>query len=207
MTGKIWYEDPSGFITNETYFIILPTQDMTTEEKINALVRLFIYLGFFLALIKDDYRYIFFGIITCLVSIILYENERAQLSQVEKFLQAKDLDIVNNKVCVRSTLENPFMNPSIADIVDNPTRPGACDLENGKVHDIVDANFNERLFKDVSDLYGKKASQRQFYTMPATTIPNDQSGFASWCYGHAATCKEGAGNQCWNNQYFMRSES
>ena len=32
--------------------------------------------------------------------------------------------------------------------------------------------------------------QRQFYTMPSTTIPNDQTGFAKFLYQLPTTCKE-----------------
>lgn len=205
MPEKIWYDDPSSFITYENYFTILPTQDMTTEEKINAIVRFFMYLGFVLALIKTDYRYVFFGIMVGLVSIVLYEHERKQLERVEKFLETNSLDVVNNKVCVRSTVDNPFMNPTIADITDNPGRPEACDVQNDKVQNVIETNFAERLFKDISDLYGKEASQRQFYTVPATTIPNRQDEFAKWCYGHGPTCKEGNGIQCYNNIHRVRS--
>ena len=205
MPEKIWYDDPSEFIGYENYFIVLPMQTMTIEEKINALVRFFLYLGVVLALIKTDYRYIFFGIMVGLVSIVIYEYERKQLARVEKFLEEKDLDVVNNKVCVRSTVDNPFMNPTVADIVDNPTRPAACTLDNERIQGVVEKNFNERLFKDVSDLYGKTASQRQFYTMPSTTIPNNQGGFAEWCYGHGPTCKEGNGLQCANNRHKIRT--
>lgn len=91
------------------------------------------------------------------------------------------------------------MNPSIADITDNPHRPSACHVENEKVQQVVEQNFESRLFQDVGDIYGKQASQRQFYTMPATTIPNDQDSFAKWCYGSGPSCKEGNGDQCFNN--------
>ena len=33
-------------------------------------------------------------------------------------------------------------------------------------------------------------SQRQFYTMPNTTIPNAQDDFAKWLYANPKTCKE-----------------
>ena len=47
----------------------------------------------------------------------------------------------------------------------------------------IDTHFYQDLFRDVSDVYGKVHSQRQFYTMPVTTIPNDQDKFANWLYG------------------------
>ena len=203
MIEKIWYEDPGNFITYRNYLTILPTQEMTTEEKLNALVRFFLYLGCALALIRADYRYLFFGIIVAVMSIPLYQNEMNQLEKVEKFLEAKDLDVVNNKVCTRSTIDNPFMNPSIADYKYYPSRPAACDNDNPKVQKTMTKNFYSRLFRDSDDLYDQEGSARQFYTVPGSTIPNDQGTFAEWCYGHGATCRQGAGDQCYNNQYFV----
>ena len=48
-------------------------------------------------------------------------------------------------------------------------------------------NFEEQ---DVDDLFGRYNSQRQFYTMPSTTVPNDQKSFAEWLYKTPETCKE-----------------
>jgi len=39
-------------------------------------------------------------------------------------------------------------------------------------------------------LYGKSNSQRQYYQMPSTTIPNEQTSFAKWLYATGPTCKE-----------------
>lgn len=194
---KIWYEDITGFLTARNYYYVLPLQTMTLEEKLNATVRFFVYLGVVLAVLKRDYRYLFFGIVASLLSILLYGFEQAQKAQAEKFLADNDLEIVDNQVCVRSTVDNPFMNPTLLDIAAG--KPAACSLEHDVIKEVVEKNFQERLFKDVSDLYGKFASQRQFYTMPSTTIPNDQTGFATWCFGKGATCKENNGVQCYDN--------
>jgi len=42
-------------------------------------------------------------------------------------------------------------------------------------------------------------SQRQFYTMPSTTIPNSQDEYAKWLYGNALSCKD-------NQRYCLRYE-
>lgn len=196
---KIWYEDVLGFFNNENYYRVIPMQTMTMEEKLNALVRFFIYLGLILAVLRANYKYLFFGIVAAMMSVALYEYEKSRKVRTEKFLEKHNIDVVDNKVCARSTVHNPFMNPTVIDIVENPDRPAACVLENDKVHDLVEANFEANMFRDVSDLYGKMSSQRQFYTVPSTTIPNDQEGFAKWLYGTGASCKEGNGQQCYNN--------
>lgn len=201
MSEKIWYEDLGGFMQINNYYVILPMMNMTLEEKLNSLVRFFLYLGVFLSLVKQDGRYLFFGIVAGMISVAVYELERKQKKQVETFLEKHDLDVVDQAVCARSTVENPFMNPSIYDIAHNPTRPGACSVDHPKVQDMIDKNFSARLFKDVGDLYGKMSSQREFYTVPSTTIPNDQTSFAEWLYGKGLTCKEGNGFACNMNLY------
>ena len=193
---QIWYEDLGGFITADNYYVILPASYMSFDEKINALLRLFIYIGLVLTLVLANIKYMFFGIIAAVVSVVIVEFDKNRKKKVEQFLAAKDLAVVNDTLCVRSTIENPFMNPSIADITYNPNRPPACDISDKQVQDTIENNFNKRLFKDVGDLYAKMSSQREFYTVPSTTIPNDQMQFAEWLYGSSMTCKEGNGLMC-----------
>ena len=35
-------------------------------------------------------------------------------------------------------------------------------------------------YRDPNDIYNRISSERQFYTTPNTTVPNDQTGFAKW---------------------------
>ena len=196
---KIWYDDLKGFMTADNYLAVLPQQNMSMEQKLNAILRFAIYLGVAMAIIKADYRYLFIGIVMGAITIVLYEHYRKEFKKNEKFLQQKNLDIVDNKVCSKSTVENPFMNVLNNEYATNPDRPPACNVLNDKVQQNIEDNFNARLFRDVSDIYGKMSSQREFYTMPNTTIPNDQQAFAEWCYGVGPTCKEGNGRQCLQN--------
>ena len=39
-------------------------------------------------------------------------------------------------------------------------------------------------------MFGKLNSQRNFYTTPSTTIPNDRESFQKWLYNTPQTCKE-----------------
>jgi hypothetical protein len=200
MENKIWYDDIAHFMTYDNYYVVLPTQDMSIEAKLNAILRFFLYLGVFLALVRNDYRYLFMGIIAAIVTLILDMYEKRSKKTADVFLDTRKLAVIDNKVCSKSTVDNPFMNPSISDIVYNPNHPAACDLDNEKIQEVVDDNFNARLFRDVSDLYGKYSSQRQFYTMPVTTIPGDQTSFGEWLYNRGPSCKEGNGAQCGRNR-------
>ena len=61
--------------------------------------------------------------------------------------------------------------------------------------------FNDSLIRDVDDLFERFNSQRQFYTVPGNSIPNDQDTFAKWLYARPKSCKEGNGLQCAANMY------
>ena len=196
----IWYDDIKGFMDGDQYYKIIPLQTMSIEEKLNAIVRFFLYGGVIIALVLRDSRFLFMGIVAGFVSIIVYEFEKDKKTKSEKFLEEKELDVVDNKVCARSTVENPFMNILVSDYADAPNRPEACNVLNDSVQEKINDNFKKRLFRDVSDIWNKESSQRQFYTMPSTTIPNDQTGFAEWLYGRGASCKEGNGIQCYLNR-------
>lgn len=87
----------------------------------------------------------------------------------------------------------------LSDYSASPDRPPACDLQDPQVADEVEGLFEHNLYRDVSDALHRSANSRQFYTNPATTIPNDQGAFARWCYQTGPGCKEGNGDRCDTN--------
>ena len=84
------------------------------------------------------------------------------------------------------------MNPQISDYNTKNDNLSSCTSYNNKgVQRVIEQEFNEDLYRDINDIFGKNNSQRQFYSVPGNTIPNDQGSFAQWCYGMPKTCKEG----------------
>lgn len=100
------------------------------------------------------------------------------------------LDYEKN-TCRRPTSDNPFMNPSAVEF-GNGDPPAACNAEDDEIKESINVNFNHQLFRDVDELWERENSQRQFYTMPNTAIPNNQKEFAEWLYKlpASANCKE-----------------
>jgi len=102
--------------------------------------------------------------------------------------------------CVKPTVDNPFMNVTMKDYMnfnekgDVVDRLPACDPGNPEIKRMIDDSFNNNLYKDVSDVFGKMSSQRNYFTMPWTTIPNKQDEFARWLYLSPKTCKEDQDN-------------
>ena len=70
---------------------------------------------------------------------------------------------------------------------------------NPGVNKVVEDKWDDKLPQDSNDLFNRRNSQRQWYTMPNTESMNKQTEFAKWCYATPPTCKEGNGLQCANN--------
>jgi hypothetical protein len=193
----IWYNDLNELIKP----VLIPTESMTFEDKLNTIIRLILFTGIISAFIFNDSRYILFIIIMLVISIIIYNFHNNKIAISEKFLEEKNIDIIDNKICTKPTIENPFMNPNINDRTYNSDRPEACSIDNAKVSELISDKFYARVFRQAGDIYGTMSSERQFYTVPSTSIPNDQTSYAEWLYKTGKSCKENNGEQCYNNLY------
>jgi hypothetical protein len=102
--------------------------------------------------------------------------------------------------CRRPTIDNPYMNPFITDTSSDVYVPAACNADDDDVKEQIAVSFNNNLFRNVDSVWENENSQRQFYTVPNTSIPNQRNEFAEWLYKSPATCKEDNSN-CYNNYY------
>ena len=198
---KVWFNDLSILLDKDKLAIFFPNSEMTLNEKLNSIMRLSIYISLSLFLIKRNYRFLFIPLVMGSLSymIIKFKPNR------ETFPEVKTEDKKNELKIIESTKENPFMNILLNEYEENPNREAEIKeklLENNEIKEKIEDNFNNNLYKNVSDIYGSMHSQRQYYTNPITTIPNDQKGFAEWCYKVSEkTCKEGNGLSCMKNNY------
>jgi hypothetical protein len=100
------------------------------------------------------------------------------------------------------------MNVLLTEIADNPDRKPAAPAFNASVDrditkktiDMVKKNFQDpnidvRLFKDLGDSFTLDQSMRTWYATPNTQIPNDQGGFADFCYGDMISCRDETNNE------------
>ena len=113
------------------------------------------------------------------VTLELPNEEKDKLNN-ENAIQIKE-------ECKKPTKDNPMMNVNIGD---HPQNPPACNYTS-EIKENINNKFNHNLYQDVDDQFEKFNSQRQFYTTPNTSVPNDQTKFAEWLYKPAhKTCKE-----------------
>jgi hypothetical protein len=183
-SNEFWGNNINVLFTKETIFNFLPNNANTYAENLNAIVRFFIYLGIILSLLKSDTNYLLICLFGFFITFIVFNNFNVSESFLSK-----------NENVVKPTLNNPFMNVLYGD---DPERNPAANIEQDDIKKDMEKYFNHNLFKDVNDIWGKNNSQRQFYTTPSTTVPNDVKGFAEWLYGDKQICKDGDVAKCGN---------
>ena len=170
------------------------------KDKILIISNFVFFIGLIFALISRSIFFIIFAIIINLFLLYIYFYYNKEQSKIKEELENNNQAIINNKLCVKPSKNNPFMNPSIVDIDTNSNiNLNACYIDNPKIKKEINNYFLNNQYRDVKDIYEKNSSERQFYTMPSTTIPNNQEAFSKWLYYRNKSCKEGNGEQCFNN--------
>ena len=113
--------------------------------------------------------------------------------------------IKNPDVFDKSTPDNPFSNVLIPDYEYNTDKKPAPPAFNSTVNNTIleqakqlvselnpgQPDISDKLFKDLGEQYVFEQSLRQFNSNPSTTIPNDQQGFAEFCYGSMVSSHDG----------------
>jgi len=194
-----WYNDPSILFHKDSITEIFPSKRFDILRKLNAIVRLSIVYTIIIYLIKKETKYLIIPFIFMGITwLVWYKQEDIHTDNIMKESMSDNInDLVQindlSTECRIPDKENPFMNPTLADYgSDRPPPPKSCPSYNNKgVQRRVEELFNEDLYRDANDIFGKNNSQRQFYTVPGNRVPNDQGSFAQWLYGTPPTCKEG----------------
>jgi hypothetical protein len=205
----LWSEKISILYEKKYLFEIIPNKNFDFNRKLNSLLRLSIYYAVLIYVFdnkKSNMLYIPF--VVGILTYILNRKYRETFLNVTNAQLMNDLKVGPDLIksldgsCKTPTKDNPFMNPEIYDYNTDKMAENACTTYNNKgLQNYSENIFNESLYRDVNDLFGKNNSQRQFYTVPGNSIPNDQDTFAKWLYATPKTCKEGNGLQCAANMY------
>lgn len=211
-----WTEDPNILFNKDYIFEFYPTSNMSYYQKLNTVTRVILIMTLLLFLVTRNYwLFVVAGIILFAI-YVLYKNNKTDIAKkhllegyenpAQVYLKENGKIIPSdNEVFETPTSTNPFSNILIPDYEYNPTRKGAPPISNEMVGDVIlqkakdlvqeqnpdQTNISEKLFKNMNDELSFEQSLRPFYSTSNTTIPNDQSGFADFCYGSSISCKEG----------------
>jgi hypothetical protein len=182
----------------------------SATDNLNAISRLVLLLTVLIYVLgKPSVKVLAAGALT-LAAVAFLHAVRLSPSNSSELLRegfagynSQDLYSLVKSNFTEPSVPNPVMNVLLTEIDDNPNRKMAApayhpevekDL-NKRTKEMVAQNFNDptidqRLFKDLGDNFTFDQSMRQFYATASTTVPNDQEGFAEYCYGDMISCRD-----------------
>lgn len=205
----LWIDNINIIFEKKYIFEIVPMKNFDLNRKLNSLIRLSIFYSLIVYLFKKNNKILMLpfgvGIFTFLISKNLKLNNinektiGLQNGNIKEDFLMEDIDFN----CKIPNSDNPFMNPIIYG--NNNSQKPCLSYNNKGVQEDIENKFNQDLYKDVNDIFGKNNSQRQFYTIPGKTNPNDLESYKNWLYSTPASCKEGNGLQCAANKIGVRA--
>jgi hypothetical protein len=217
-----WLETPRILIHQATEFFPFTEHDKRcTAAALNSFTRFGIYLGILLTVIRADLRWIFVGLAFAVFSVgaWIYMSghgsvregftDKEVLQETAPITTGPDIvdtsqiqdayvpDLMASSMRTAPTPANPFMNVLMTEYTDNPYRAPAANVQQPAARSELDTYFETMFASDPGDTFQRTQSQRQWVSMPSTTIPNDQDSFQNWLFRTAGrTCKEGEGSNC-----------
>ena len=130
------------------------------------------------------------------VNVIGKKNEGIESLPIECIGDSKRAFECNPKA-TQPTAANPFMNVLIDELKYNPNRPAAKSVLDPLVQTTLSDFYKTEFYADPTDVFGRSQGQRQWVTMPSTSIPNDMDSYQNWLYKIPfKTCKEGNSAAC-----------
>ena len=199
MTTSFWLYNPNILFKSDELSKLWPTNDMSFNEKLNAISRLVIILTIIGYITTKSIKMVLSGIVTLGTIILLYFLKKQKHRKEGFFGNSLSSQIIYTE----PTVMNPLMNVTLPELNENPNRSKAApsfipsveaDI-NEKTKQMVVNNFNDptidkRLFNDLGDNFAFDRSMHAWYPMPNTTVPNDQQSFAEYCYADMIACRD-----------------
>jgi hypothetical protein len=178
MGEQIWFKDPSGLFTRDSWSRFVPTKDMTTAEALNSVVRFATYFSVILYFASGNGSYLV-AIPVVMATTILLFNLFPNGKTIESFV-TKEAPAAESYTM--PTDANPFMNVLLTEIQDDPDRPDAAPTNRRDVKAKMQKSFQKTsdIYMDTTDLFDQTQAMRTFHTLQSARVPNDLDGFKKW---------------------------
>ena len=228
-TVLFWGENPNVLLQNPTELFPTNTMTYHQSlNAITRLVVLFALIGFFmtaslrllfiLAITLGAIYFMWFFQTEKKKKTVRFAEDEAEEAEgfqnpTTTLFKMKGNAVPGPETFLAPTSTNPFGNTLMTDYDYNPNKKPAPPAFNAKTNEdilnrskqmVIEANpgqpdIADKLFHDLGEQLVFEQSMRPFYSNPATTIPNDQTSFAEFCYGSMVSCKEGNKFACARN--------
>jgi hypothetical protein len=138
-----------------------PSRDATDAERLDAVIRFVVYASVAVSVYRQDVVAMLAGIAVIGSILVLFPGGEGMFGGSGK----KNVP----------TPDNPFTNVLANEYSTSKARPSSTHL--------AQVYFDRGLPREISDVYHKRASDRQFVTMPVTDNIPDTLAFRNFLYG------------------------
>lgn len=192
-----WLKDITVLLDDPLDFF--PDKDQTKDERLNSITRLSLYIAIAMSFHKKSGNYMWIFIAMLLFTMMLHNSSIDYLENAISGVTSPLFTVKKADPFITSdpTVENPFMNATLGEYLkigedgNVLAKPPALDISNPEVKKrVADLFFNGDPQGNIDDFYNKDGGQRQFLSMPSTSIPADREEFQNWVYKIPARCKE-----------------
>lgn len=176
MNDPAWYRKPAVLFQRPLEFF--PARSMSPAERLNSMVRFVLYACTAIALYHQDPIMLGAGFVIILVLSVVY-------SIPENTCNPNDPTSKCAPKCTAPTPDNPFMNVLTNEFGTN--KPDSCGVTTETMRQ-AQQYFDANLPREISDVYHKRASDRNFITMPVAGNNGtpDTLAFRNYLYSRAA---------------------
>lgn len=188
---QFWINNPKILLNNQYITQVSFNNNMTLEQKLNALTRFIILISIVGFILIRHFSILLLGIFFILIVVLYHSYLKSENKENFSLIELLDL---NKKEAINKT--NPLMNPLTSDFNTKFKQNEALDNEkyNNEINDIakntiIDINDNNKLFNDLESNLNFETSMRQFYSIPGSSVPNGQEKFLDFCYGNLTSEK------------------
>lgn len=190
--------DPSQVFKTSDLLKFWPTATQSADQRVSSTTRFILYAMCIVYLINRDTRVFALGALA--LSILYYmwnTNMIKNGSGARPTIGDSRVASVFRPNVTMPTTDNSMGNVLLSDYVDNPDRPAAAWYPSMRTQ-------VQQAWSQIHPFERQRDAERNFYTMPASTIPNDQTGFAQAAYGKpfSPKCHDQGGAACDPDRFY-----
>ena len=189
--------DPKDVFRSSELLQFWPSASQSARERVSATTRFVLYAVCLVYIITHDARVFALGAVVMAVLYYLWSSNMISDGKMRSSIgDGRASSIIRPDVTL-PTVENSMGNVLLTDYVDYPDRPAAAWYPSMRTQ-------VQQAWSEIHPFERQRDAERNFYTMPSSTIPNDQTGFAQAAYGKpfAPKCHDQGGAACDPDRFY-----
>lgn len=189
--------DPKEVFKTSDLLKFWPTATQSADERVSSTTRFILYASCLVYLINRDARVFALGALALAILYYMWTTNMIKDGKMRTTIGDGRLASVFRPDVTLPTVDNSMGNVLLSDYVDNPDRPAAAWYPSMRTQ-------VQQVWSQIHPFERQRDAERNFYPMPSTTIPNDQTGFAQAAYGKpfAAKCHDQGGASCDPDRFY-----